>query len=211
MSETPRPDPPTYTPPAAPAPNADTRVRPALAELLARPGLPNLFIFSLANLLIQINRLPPPKAPITSLPQSSGHDAVTSTEPIRGGFPTFINAKQRIRPAARPAHTCFSPECIEELEHACFSDTYRWQDLRWRLHCPTHRRRSCPHRRPPHQSLQRVRMLSQTRGKGGERTRYHCRSSPGRCDDCYRRSPAPIAPIGGPSSVFGTSFLRRGI
>ena len=34
---------------------------------------------------------------------------------------------------------------------------------------------------------------------------------PGRCDDCYRRSSAPIAPIGGPSSVFGTSFLRRGV
>ena len=26
-----------------------------------------------------------------------------------------------------------------------------------------------------------------------------------RCDDCYRRSPAPIAPIGGPTHSFGTS------
>ena len=113
MSETPRPDPPPYTPPAAPAPNAHTRVRTALAELLARPGLPNLFIFSIANLLVQINQLPPPEAPITSAPQSSSQDAVTSTEPIRGGLPTFINAKQRIWPAARLAHRCFSPECIE--------------------------------------------------------------------------------------------------
>ena len=28
----------------------------------------------------------------------------------------------------------------------------------------------------------------------------------GRCDDCYRRSPALIAPMGGPSYSFGTSF-----
>ena len=28
----------------------------------------------------------------------------------------------------------------------------------------------------------------------------------GRCDDCYRKSPAPNAPIGGPSYSFGTSF-----
>ena len=55
MSETPRRDPPPYTPATSPAANAHTRVRTALAELLARPGLPNLFIFSLANLLIQIN------------------------------------------------------------------------------------------------------------------------------------------------------------
>ena len=55
MSENPRPDPPPYTAPVAPTPNTHTRVRTALAELLTRPGLPNLFIFSLANLLIQIN------------------------------------------------------------------------------------------------------------------------------------------------------------
>ena len=149
MSETPRRDPPPYTPATSPASNAHTRVRTALAELLALPGLPNLFIFSLANLLIQINRLPPPEEPISSPPQSSSQDASTSKETIRAGFPTFINAEQRIRPAARPAHTCFSPEYGEELEHACFSDTYRWQDLRWRPHCPTYHPRSCPHRRPP--------------------------------------------------------------
>ena len=28
----------------------------------------------------------------------------------------------------------------------------------------------------------------------------------GRCNDCHRRSPAPIAPIGGPSYSFGTSY-----
>ena len=28
----------------------------------------------------------------------------------------------------------------------------------------------------------------------------------GRCDDCYRMSPAPVAPIGGPSYCFGRSF-----
>ena len=149
MSGTPRPDPPPYTPPAAPAPNVHTRVRTALAELLARPGLPNLFIFSLANLLIKLNRLPPPEEPIASLPQSTSQDAATSTEPACGGNPTFINAEQRIRPASRPAYTCFLPECTEELEHACFSDTYRWQDRRWRPHYPTHRPKSCPHRRPP--------------------------------------------------------------
>ena len=60
------PDPPPYTPAVTLAPNAHTRVRTALAELLARPGLPNLFIFSLANLLIQINRLPAAETPITS-------------------------------------------------------------------------------------------------------------------------------------------------
>ena len=56
MSENSRPDPPPYTPPIAPAPNAHTRVRTALAELLARPGLPNLFIFSLANLVFATGR-----------------------------------------------------------------------------------------------------------------------------------------------------------
>ena len=149
MSETPCPDPPPDIPAISPAPNAHTGVSTALAELLARPGLPNLFIFSLANLLIQINQLPPPETPISSPPQSSSQGATTSTEPTQGGFPTFINAEQQIRHTSRPAHTCFSPECIEELEHACFSDTYWWQDLRWRPHCPTHRPRSCPHRRPP--------------------------------------------------------------
>ena len=100
MSGTPRPDPPPYTPPAAPAPNAHTRVRTALAKLLARPGLPNLFIFSLANLLKKLNRLPPPEEPIASPPQSTSQDAATSTEPARRGFPTFINAEQRICPAS---------------------------------------------------------------------------------------------------------------
>ena len=149
MSENSRPEPPPYTLPIAPAPNAHTRVRTALAELLARPGLPNLFIFWLANLLMQINRLPPQETPISSPPQSSSQDASTGTEPTHGGFPRFINAEQRIRSASRPSHTCFSPECTEELEHAHFSDTYRWQDLRWRPHRPTHRPRSCPHHRPP--------------------------------------------------------------
>ena len=146
MSENSRPEPPPYTLPIAPAPNAHTRVRTALAELLARPGLPNLFIFWLANLLMQINRLPPQETPISSPPQSSSQDASTGMEPTRGRFPRFINAEQRIRPASRPAHACFSPECTEELEHACFSDTYRCQDLRWRPHCPTHCPRSCSHR-----------------------------------------------------------------
>ena len=149
MSDTPHPDPPPYTPAVTLAPNAHTRVRTALAELLARPGLPNLFIFSLANLLIQINRLPAAETPITSPPQSPSQDAATSTEPTQERFPTFIGAEHRIRPASRPAHTCFSRECTAELEHACFSDTYRWQDLRWRPHCTTHRPRSCPLRRPP--------------------------------------------------------------
>ena len=149
MSGTPRPDPPPHTPLVSPAPNAHTRVRTALAELLACPGLPNLFIFSLANLLIQINRLPPPEEPISSPPQTSSQDSSTATETVSGGFPTFINAEQRIRSATPPAHTCFSPEWDEELEHGCFADSYRWQDLRWRPHCPTHRPRSCPHRRPP--------------------------------------------------------------
>ena len=45
MTSIPPPDPPPYTPPVALAPNPHTRVRTALAELLARPGLPNLFIF----------------------------------------------------------------------------------------------------------------------------------------------------------------------
>ena len=114
MSETPHPDPPPYTPVAAAAPKTHTRVHTALAELLARPGLPNLFIFWFANLLIQIKRLPPPEMPISSPPQSSSQVAAASTEPTRGGFPTFINAEQRIRHASRPAHTCFSPECTEE-------------------------------------------------------------------------------------------------
>ena len=135
MSDTPRPDPPPYTPAVTIAPNAHTCVRTALAELLARPGLPNLFIFSLANLQIQINQLPPPETPITSPPQSPSQGAATGTEPTKERFPTFINAGQQIRPASRPAHMCFLPECTAEIEHTCFSDTYRWQDLRWRPHC----------------------------------------------------------------------------
>ena len=141
MSETHRPHPPPYTPATAPAPNAHTRVLTTLAELLAPPRLPNVFIFSLANLLSQINRLPPAETPISSLPQSCRQDAAASTGATRGGFPTFINAEHRIRPASRPAHTFFSLECMEDLEHACFLDTYQWPDLRWRPNGPTHRLR----------------------------------------------------------------------
>ena len=87
MSENSLPDSPPYTPATSPAPNEHTRVRTALAELLARPGLPNLFIFLLANLLRQINQLPPQKTPISSLPQSYSQDASTGMEPTRGDSP----------------------------------------------------------------------------------------------------------------------------
>ena len=149
MTSIPPPNPPPYTPTVAPAPNAHTLVRIALGELLARPGLPNLFIFLLANLLIQINRLLPPETAITSPPRSPSQDAATSTEPTQERFPTFNSTEQRIRPASRPAHTFFSAECTAELEHVCFSDTYRWQDLSWRPHCLTQRPQPCPMHRPP--------------------------------------------------------------
>ena len=138
--------PPPYSPPVTLAPNPHTSVRTALAELLARPGLPNLFIFSLANLLIQINRPPPTETPITSPPQSPSQDASTSTEPTQERFPTLIGADHRIRRASRPAQTCFSFEGTTALKHTCFSDTYQHQDLRAgfaRKMAPAKRGREC--------------------------------------------------------------------